>query len=141
MQRAAYVVEAQRYDAPHIAPLIETLDELRADLAAADSAHLVARAVWLGPRLVGSVRGRIAGPEMEVARLTVAPDLQGRGLGRVLLDAVHDAAPAGVRTWRLVTGARSDGNIRLYAAAGYQVTDHAVDAAGVPLVRMRRAAG
>ncbi|MDN5750401.1 MAG: GNAT family N-acetyltransferase, partial [Pseudonocardia sp.] len=117
VQRAAYVTEAQRYDTPHIPPLIESLAELRADLAV-DSPLLVARAVWLGPRLVGSVRGRVAGAEMEVARLTVAPDLQGRGLGRALLDAVHAAAPAGVSTCWLLTGARSDDNIRLYARAG-----------------------
>lgn len=140
VQRAAYVTEAQRYDTAHIPPLIESLAELRADLAA-DSPLLVARAVWLGPRLVGSVRGRVAGAEMEVARLTVAPDLQGRGLGRALLDAVHAAAPPQVRTCWLMTGARSDDNIGVYRAAGYRPTGAAVDAAGVGLIRMERVVG
>ncbi len=137
VQRAAYVTEAQRYSAPGIPPLVETLDELRADLAAPD---VVARAAWLGPRLVGSVRGRVAGDELEVARLTVAPDLQGRGIGRALLTAVHAAAPPGVRRFWLVTGARSADNLRLYAAAGYRVTGEVVDAAGVGPVRLERAA-
>ena len=61
MQLAAYVREAQRYAAPDIPPLRETLAQLRADLERADAPDLVARAAWLGPRLVGSVRGRIAG--------------------------------------------------------------------------------
>lgn len=137
VQRAAYVTEAQRYAAPGIPPLVETLDELRADLAAPG---VVARAAWVGPRLVGSVRGRVDGAAMEVARLTVAPDLQGRGVGRALLEAVHAAAPPAVRTTWLITGARSDDNLRLYAAAGYHPAGRTVDPAGVELVRLERAA-
>ncbi len=138
VQRAAYVTEAQRYRAPDIPPLREGLDALRADLARADGAVLVALGAWLGPRLVGSVRGRVDGEAMEVARLTVAPDVQGRGVGRALLAAVHAAAPAAVRSTWLVTGAASDDNRRLYAAAGYAPVDTVRDAAGVELVRMRR---
>lgn len=140
MQRAAYVTEAQRYDAPHIPPLRETLDEVRADLAA-DSPDLVVRAAWLGPRLVGSVRGRIEGDRMEVARFTVAPDLQGRGIGRALLAAVHAAAPEHVAVCWLITGSRSAGNVALYTAAGYRPVGTAVDSSGVELVRMERERG
>lgn len=134
VQRAAYVSEAQRYDAPNIPPLRETLDEVRADLAGDGPAV----AAWLGPRLVGSVRGRVAGERMEIARLTVAPDLQGRGVGRALLVALHAAAPAPVVRFWLVTGARSHDNRRFYAAAGYVDVGAAVDSAGVGLVRMER---
>lgn len=137
VQRAAYVTEAQRYDAPHIPPLVETLDEVRADLAG----DVPAVAAWLGPRLVGSVRGRVDGGGMEIARLTVAPDQQGHGLGRALLAAVHAAAPASVQRFWLVTGERSDDHRRLYAAAGYVDTGSVVDAAGVGLVRMERGRG
>jgi GNAT superfamily N-acetyltransferase len=139
VQLAAYVREAQRYAAPDIPPLRETLAQLRADLERADAPDLVARAAWLGPRLVGSVRGRIAGDRMEVVRFTVAPDVQGRGIGRAMLAALHVAAPAVVRGCWLVTGARSAGNIRFYAAAGYRVVGRTNDAAGVDLVRMQRA--
>lgn len=136
VQRAAYVTEAQRYDAPNIPPLRETLDEVRADLAG----DTPAVAAWLGPRLVGSVRGRVDGDRMEIARLTVAPDVQGHGVGRELLAALHAAAPAPVARFWLVTGARSDDNRRFYAAAGYVDAGAAVDPAGVELVRMERAA-
>ena len=138
MQLAAYVREAQRYAAAGIPPLLETVQQLRADLCRADGPDLVARAAWCGSRLVGSVRGRIDGTRMEVVRFTVAPDLQGRGIGRALLEAVHAAAPAAVRTCWLVTGARSADNIRFYGAAGYRVVGRTTDAAGVPLVRMER---
>jgi GNAT superfamily N-acetyltransferase len=139
VQRAAYVVEARRYGAPGIPPLVETLDEVRADLAGAGTADLVARAAWLGPRLVGSVRGRVDGAAMEVVRFPVAPDVQGRGVGRALLGAVAAAAPPSVTTFWLVTGARSPENIGLYRAAGYRRTGSGQDAAGVEMVRMDRA--
>ena len=138
VQRAAYVTEAQRYAAPGIPPLLETLDELRAELARPGG---IAVGAWLGARLVGSVRGRVDGAAMEVARLSVAPDVQGRGVGGALLAAVHAAAPTAVTSTWLVTGARSDDNRRFYAAAGYRVTASVHDAAGVELVRMRRNTG
>jgi ribosomal protein S18 acetylase RimI-like enzyme len=132
VQRAAYVTEAQRYTAPTIPPLVETLDELRADLAAG----VLARGAWLGPRLVGSVRGRVVGSRMEVLRFSVAPDVQGRGVGRALLSAVHTAAPQAVRTFWLVTGAKSPENLHLYTSSGYRIVGEITDAAGVGLVRM-----
>ncbi|ODU05559.1 MAG: hypothetical protein ABS81_07295 [Pseudonocardia sp. SCN 72-86] len=135
VQRAAYVTEAQRYDAPGIPPLRESLQEIRADLVGAGPA----RAAWIGPRLVGSVRGRVDGTAMEVVRFTVAPDVQGGGIGRALLEALHAAAPAAVRAFWLVTGGRSDDNLRFYGAAGYRVVGTVVDDAGVELVRMERA--
>ncbi|GEL21853.1 GCN5 family acetyltransferase [Pseudonocardia sulfidoxydans NBRC 16205] len=138
VQRAAYVTEAQRYHAPGIPPLRETVQEIRADLAGVGPA-LVARAAWLGPRLVGSVRGRADGAAMEVVRFTVAPDVQGGGVGRALLQALHAAAPASVGLFWLVTGSRSDDNLRFYGAAGYRATGTVVDDAGVQLVRMERA--
>ncbi|WP_291409775.1 GNAT family N-acetyltransferase [Actinophytocola sp.] len=130
VQRAAYVVEAQRNGSVHLPPLTETLDELRADLAA----DLLAFGAWLGPRLVGSVRGRPDGDRMEVARLSVAPDMQRRGIGRRLLATVEAAAPPAVRTFWLVTGARSEDNLRMYAKAGYAVVGERADAAGVAIV-------
>ncbi|MFC5994156.1 GNAT family N-acetyltransferase [Pseudonocardia hispaniensis] len=139
VQRAAYVTEAQRYCA-HIPPLVETLATVRAELARADGPDLVARGAWLGSRLVGSVRGRIDGDRMEVARFAVAPDVQHRGIGRALLSAVHAAAPPPVRTFWLVAAAGSEDNLRFYAAAGYRVVDQLVDHLGVTLARMERPA-
>jgi ribosomal protein S18 acetylase RimI-like enzyme len=135
VQRAAYVAEAQRYGAPRIPPLVETLDELRADLA---DPRVVGLGAWLGPRLVGSVRGRPSGERMEVVRLAVAPDMQGNGVGRRLLCAVEAAAPQQVRVLWLVTGADSQGNLRLYARAGYLRVSETADTAGVRLVLLER---
>ena len=136
VQRAAYVTEAQHYDAPGIPPLTETLDELRADLASG----VLAFGAWTGPRLAGSVRGRVDGDRMEVARFSVAPDLQGQGIGRALLAAVEAAAPAHIRTFWLITGAESEGNLRLYRTAGYEIVANTTDAVGVALVVLEKPA-
>ncbi len=134
VQRAAYVSEAQHYDAPTIPPLTETVAELRADL----EHGVLAFGAWQGTRLVGCVRGRVTGDRMEVARFAVAPDLQGHGIGTALLTAVENAAPPSVRTLWLVTGATSAGNLRLYRRAGYTVVADTVDAVGVALVRLEK---
>jgi GNAT superfamily N-acetyltransferase len=130
VQRAAYVREAQRYTA-HIPPLRETLAEVLAEI---DASHVLVFGAWLGTRLVGSVRGRPDGRDgMEVSRFAVAPDMQGRGVGRVLLGTLEAAVPAGVRTLWLVTGAASEENLRLYRRAGYEPVDERVDDIGVRL--------
>lgn len=134
VQRAAYVTEAQHYDAPAIPPLTETLAELRADL----ENGVLAFGAWLGPRLVGCVRGRVGGDRMEVARFAVAPDVQGQGIGSALLAAVESAAPAQVRTFWLVTGATSEGNLRMYRRGGYAVVAETTDSVGVALVRLEK---
>ena len=111
-----------------IPPLVETLDELRASLAAGSAWH-----TWVvrdgDGRLVASVRGRLAEGdagafegrgEWEIGRLMVAPDLTGRGLGRALLrHALANADPAATRA-RLVTGSASARNQRMYRKAGFR---------------------
>jgi tRNA (guanine37-N1)-methyltransferase len=81
-------------------------------------------------RIVGSTRGRIdaghTGNETgsdtvwDVGRVMVAPDLQGRGIGRFLLELIEDAAPDEVTSYELMTGANSVDNLRMYKKAGYR---------------------
>jgi len=117
VQRAAYVSEAQLYGTPTFSALTETLDSVRA--AIETGLVLVAR---LGPRIVGAVRGICDGRYCEVTRLVVAPDMQQRGIGAALIDAVERAAPAEVRRFHLHTGDRSAANLRLYRKAGYTIS-------------------
>jgi tRNA (guanine37-N1)-methyltransferase len=51
----------------------------------------------------------------------VAPDLQGRGLGRALLAHIEAVAAPEATSYLLFTGARSADNIRMYKKAGYRV--------------------
>ncbi|MFE1147827.1 GNAT family N-acetyltransferase [Streptomyces albidoflavus] len=84
--------------------------------------------------------------EGEVYALYVRPDLLGRGVGRALLDAVHEeAARRGWGTlvlWVVEANARAR---RFYEAAGYRADGGAqseeYDGVAVREVRYRRAAG
>lgn len=120
VQRAAYVSEALLYDNPRFSALTETLDDVRAAVDA--DQVLVARvgsseASAGSTRIVGAVRGEVIGDECRVGRLVVAPDQQGRGIGRALLAAVEVRFT--VQRFVLHTGDRSAANLRLYERAGY----------------------
>jgi tRNA (guanine37-N1)-methyltransferase len=91
---------------------------------------------------VGSVRGRMGGdpgePEWFIGRLMVAPDLQGHGLGRWLLERAEEAAPEEARWYGLVTGSRSEENLRRYRRAGYRPSPEQPDPDIVHLRKRRR---
>jgi GNAT superfamily N-acetyltransferase len=114
VQRAAFVSEAQLYGDPLIPPLTETLAGIRDAIAATDV--LVA---CEGRRVIGGVRGRLAGRTCEVDRLVVAPDRQGRGIGTALMEELERRHARNADQFTLFTGAQSEGNLRLYARLGY----------------------
>lgn len=116
LQRAAYVSEAQLHGDPFLPPLVQTLEQLRADLRVVPRLKAVA-----GTRTVGSVRAQPSGEVLEIGRLAVAPDLQGRGLGTRLLAAAEALAGPGTTRFALFTGERSTANVRLYERLGYHV--------------------
>lgn len=117
LQRAAYVTEAQLNDDPHLPPLLQTLPQLRDEFATSTVLTAVR-----GTRIVGAVRGRVADGALHVARLVVAPDQQGRGIGTLLLDALELRFASEVERFELFTSARSAANLRLYQRLGYRET-------------------
>lgn len=133
LQRCCWLGEGRVNDTWDIPPLVETLDDVRASYS-----------VWRTwvvrshGRLIASVRGRVdEDGTWEVGRLMVAPDWQGRGLGRVLLEYAEQAAPPEVTDLWLITGAQSARNIRLYKRAGYRVVPGS-PYPGTVLMRKRR---
>ena len=115
LQRACWLQEAQANDTLAIPPLTETLADVRRSLQ--EWRTYVVRSQG---RLVGSVRSRLADRRWEIGRIMVAPDLQGRGLGRWLLELAESQAPAEATAFALFTGARSRDNLRMYRRAGYR---------------------
>ena len=121
LQLACWVAEQRANPGVEIHALRETLEDVRR---------------WLGQwtvivrrregRLIAAARGRVerhgdhAGA-WDVGRLMVAPDLQGQGLGRDMLERIEAAAPAGVAAYVLFTGAGSLDNLRMYKKAGYRL--------------------
>lgn len=115
VQRAAYLIEAKRYAMWELPPLVETVEEIEHHI----SSGMPAVGAWLGHRLVGSVRGKVDGERMEVARLSVAPDMGGRGIGRKLLEAMTALTPDSVEVVWLFTGGESANSLALYESAGF----------------------
>jgi tRNA (guanine37-N1)-methyltransferase len=134
LQLAAYVSEGKLNGSFDIPPLMETLTELRASLAA--GTVLVARRA---SRLVGSVRGEPAeGGVWYIGRLMVAPDLHGQGIGSRLLSEIETRAPAGTTRLRLRTGVFSAGNLAYYRRRGYVEVGRTIDPGGTTAVIMDR---
>ncbi|MBC7278633.1 tRNA (guanosine(37)-N1)-methyltransferase TrmD [Nocardioides sp.] len=116
LQLACWVQEMHDNPGVPIPPLHESLE----DTVRALETHDV-YVVRSAGRLVGSVRARLIGDVWEIGRLMTAPDMQGRGLGRQLLDHIQAVAPAGTRTHQLFTGAKSERNHRIYKKAGFRL--------------------
>ncbi|MER7671572.1 GNAT family N-acetyltransferase [Kitasatospora sp. NPDC096128] len=121
LQYLGYQPEAELYGDWAIEPLTQSLESLRAELT--EQHVLVAR---LGDEVVGAVRGHVDAEGIgRIGRLVVHPRMQRHGLGGRLLDALErrmaeDGRP--VTAYRLFTGHRSLGNLRLYARQGYRQT-------------------
>ncbi|MER8233936.1 GNAT family N-acetyltransferase [Streptomyces sp. NPDC101490] len=131
LQYLCYQSEAELYGDWSIEPLTQSLDALSAEL---DEGHgLVAR---LGDEVVASVRARLdEDGTVRIAKLIVHPRMRRHGLGGRLLDAIEGHFAGGVpqlpapsaKRFRLFTGHRSEGNLRLYRSRGYaQVGVHEV---------------
>ena len=134
LQRACWVQEAIANDLLDIPALHETLDDVRAWMTEWDTG-VVRRA----GRLVGAVRGRLEGDAWDIGRIMVVPDLQGQGLGRVLLEHIQAVAPEQATSYVLFTGAASARNHRMYKKAGFRLRkDLPAPAGAVVLTRPRR---
>jgi tRNA (guanine37-N1)-methyltransferase len=138
LQRACWVQEQQANPGVEIPPLHESLADVRHWMT-----EWTVLVLHRGGRLVGAARGRTHGETWDVGRLMVAPDLQGQGLGRFMLQAIEAIAPPEVASYVLFTGAGSVDNIRMYKKAGYRLFQwlpgDEIDGA-VRLTKPRRAA-
>jgi len=133
LQRACWWQEQQANPGVEIPALGEDLADVQVWMR--DWTTLVLR---VGGRLVGLARGRREGDLWDIGRIAVAPDLQGRGLGRVLLRAIEDAAPPEVTGFVLFTGAASARNIRMYKKAGYRLRGAEAGVPGAVRLTKRR---
>jgi GNAT superfamily N-acetyltransferase len=135
LQRAAFLRDAQIYDDPFLPSLVQTVEELRAEIVDADRIVLKAR---VGHRIVGSVRGHVVGRRCSIGRLMTAPDLEGHGIGGRLMAAIEEMAAPVVDTFELGTGSRSTGNIAMYERRGYQLVEEHEASPGMSVVSMTK---
>jgi tRNA (guanine37-N1)-methyltransferase len=135
LQRACWVQEMQANPGVPIPALEESLADLEQWIGT--DTVIVVRA---GGRLVAAVRAKLLrrpdGDLWDIGRLMVAPDLQGRGLGRQLLERIEALAPESATGFELFTGAGSARNQRMYRKAGYRL--HGEIEPGVVLLTKKR---
>ncbi len=120
--------------APDATLLGEGLAEVEAALA--DGTTLVLR---VRDRVVGAARGRRSADQWQIDRVMVAPDLQGRGVGRRLLEAVEAAAPDDVSGHTVVVHGDDERVLRLCRKAGYRPRGPQPDVPGTVRLGKRRA--
>lgn len=131
VQRAAFVSEAAIYGSVDMPPLTQTLAELEAELRS--ESGLVAR---IDGRLVGAIRFVERDDMLLIGRIAIAPDMQGEGIGRMLLEAAEKSSSADVA--ELFTGSLSEANLRLYEACGYEEHERIPDGDGTEQVFLRK---
>jgi ribosomal protein S18 acetylase RimI-like enzyme len=138
LQYLCFQSEAALYGNYRIDPLVQSLDSVRQEVTG--DCVFVAR---LGEEVVGSVRGRVAEDGAAfIGKLCVHPRLQGHGIGARLLRAVEAALTEqrGATRFRLHTGHRSEGNLRLYRRVGYSPVGTSEGADGVPMIVLEKPA-
>ncbi|MFF4507268.1 GNAT family N-acetyltransferase [Streptomyces sp. NPDC001401] len=138
LQYLCFQSEAALYGNYRIDPLVQSLDSVRQEVAA--DCVFVAR---LGEEVVGSVRGRVTEDgSASIGKLCVHPRLQGHGIGARLLRAAESALAGerGAKVFRLHTGHRSEGNLRLYRRVGYQAVGTSQGNDGVPMIVLEKPA-
>ncbi|MDH6630217.1 ribosomal protein S18 acetylase RimI-like enzyme [Streptomyces sp. LBL] len=139
LQYLCFQSEAALYGNYRIDPLVQTLDSVRQEVEA--DCVFVAR---LGDEVVGSVRGRITEDgSAAIGKLCVHPRLQGHGIGARLLRAAESALEEerGAKKFRLFTGRRSEGNLRLYRRVGYETVGTSKGADGMEMTVLEKPAG
>jgi ribosomal protein S18 acetylase RimI-like enzyme len=139
LQYLCFQSEAALYGNYRIDPLVQSLDSVRGEVVS--DCVFVAR---LGDEVVGSVRGHVTEDgSAAIGKLCVHPRLQGHGIGARLLRAAESALAdeRGATSFRLFTGHRSEGNLRLYRRVGYQTVGTSQGADGVPMIVLEKPAG
>ena len=131
VQRAAFVSEAAIYGSVDMPPLTQTLAELEAELRS--ESGLTAR---IDGRQVGAIRYVEKDGLLLIGRIAIAPDMQGEGIGRTLLESAENASTADEA--ELFTGSLSEANIRLYESCGYVEHERVPDGDGTEQVFLRK---
>ncbi len=114
IQRSAFMRYTELLSAEQIPPLNETFDELRNDFL--NRTILVAE---IEDRLAGSVRYGIKGGVCILERLSVVPELQGRGIGKALVKSVESSVAKQVHKIYLETGLLANNLLMFYTKLGY----------------------
>ncbi|HPQ45792.1 MAG TPA: GNAT family N-acetyltransferase [Clostridia bacterium] len=115
IQKKAFLVQAQKYDAYDIPPMVEEASDI--DLSDENLSVIVA---LVSGRIAGSIRLLRDGQSAEIKRLSVSDEWQNMGIGRRLMEEIEKHTEGISRLW-LFTGGQSEKNIALYEKMGYRI--------------------
>jgi GNAT superfamily N-acetyltransferase len=114
VQRRAFGPAAERYGRDDLPPLIETPEQVEADIRD----HVVLKAVDPEGGVVGAVRGELRGECVYVGRLVVDPARQRSGVATRLMVALEECFPD-AECFELFTGGMNEPGMGLYMKLGY----------------------
>jgi ribosomal protein S18 acetylase RimI-like enzyme len=114
---------------------------MRADYDKAVAEHPFELAVAEG-RIVGMIETLLADDHLWIENVCVAPEAQGRGIGRLLLErAERKAFEAGQSELRLLTNGAFEANVSLYKRHGYVIDREEPFMGGMTVYMSKRLAG
>jgi ribosomal protein S18 acetylase RimI-like enzyme len=117
LQRVAFISEAEIYNDFNIAPLSQSLDELKAEF----NTHVFLKAIVDG-QLIGSVRACVSVEDgtCYIQKLIVHPDFQNSRVGTTLMNRIEQIF-TDCKRFVLWTGHKSSKNLGLYQKLGYRI--------------------
>jgi len=113
IQKNAFTIQAELYEAYDIPPMVETAEEI--DL---NSTELIVLVAHNEDEIAGSIRVVFGKNDAEIKRLSVAEEFQKKGIGTKLLKEVEKYCEGLERIW-LFTGGQSISTINLYKKLGF----------------------
>lgn len=134
IQRAAYQLKEAPLYGENLPPLQETPEVLAGEVAGG-------KQILVGEvdgAVVASLRLQIRdGGEVYFGRLSVNPELQGKGIGQAMLRGIEKYFPD-APSFALDCGVRSEENNHIYSKHGYVLTGETFQVPNGPLVRVMR---
>jgi len=126
LQKAAFRLQAVKYNDFNIPPMVQTLEEIREEYDCKLFLKVISPE---DQKIIGSARAYEKNGSCFIERVMVHPDRQNKGIGTALMREIEKRFPD-ARDYRLNTGHKSERNIYLYKKLGYRVfrkkkvTDH-----------------
>ncbi|MGB9978961.1 GNAT family N-acetyltransferase [Methanobacterium sp.] len=115
LQKLAYKSEAELYNDFNIPPLVQTLEEVEEEF----ENHVFLKVI-ANRKIIGSIRALLIDPKTcYIGKLIVHPDFQNQGIGTKLMKEIENIFKECER-FELITGHKSQKNLRLYKKLGYK---------------------
>lgn len=133
LQKAAFMEVAKRMNNYDIPPLLQTIQDVRADF----DACIILKYTSSENQLIGSIRGNVYdGNSCHIGKLIVHPDFQNQGIGKALMYEIEKYFTSCMK-FTLFTGEETPNTLYLYTKVGYRVV-YRKKIDGINLIHMEK---